>query len=87
MPRGGNSNGGGKAQLKIAYHIRKEEGRDKPFFNRVGRAFVNKDGSLNLFLEAIPLPVVNKNGTVEELVINIRDYEPKEKAEGESFSE
>lgn len=76
-----------KKKLKIAYHIRKEEGRDKPFFNRVGKAFVNKDGSLNLFLEAIPLPVRNADGTVEDLVINIRDYEPREKNGNESFSE
>lgn len=77
----------GKQQLKIAYHIRKEEGQEKPFFSRVGRAFENKDGSINLLLEALPLPVINKNGTVEQLVINIRDYVPKEKKDGESFGE
>lgn len=76
-----------KSVLKIAYHIKKEEGRDKPFFNRIGRAFVNKDGSLNLLLDYIPMPVVNKNGTVEQLTINIRDYEPKEKRDSDSFSE
>ena len=75
------------AKLKIAYHIRKEEGRDKPFFNRVGKAFVNKDGSLNLLLECLPLPVVNKDGTVEQTTINIRDYVPKEKKDEESFGE
>ena len=77
----------GKTQLKIAYHIRKEEGQDKPFFARVGRAFENRDGSINLLLEALPLPVINKNGTVEQLVINIRNYEPKEKKDEESFAE
>jgi len=76
-----------KSALKIAYHIKKEEGRDRPFFNRVGRAFVNKDGSLNLLLDYMPLPVVNKNGTVEQLTINIRDYEPREKSESDTFSE
>lgn len=70
-----------KAQLKIAYHIKKEEGRDKPFFNRIGRAFVNKDSSLNLFLDYIPV------GLGPNDAINIRDYEPKEKKEGEGFSE
>lgn len=76
-----------KAKLKIAYHIRKEEGQEKPFFSRVGKAFVNKDGSLNLLLDALPLPVINRNGTVEQLVINIRDYVPKEKKDEESFGE
>lgn len=76
-----------KSKLKIAYHIRKEEGRDKPFFNRVGKAFTNRDGSINLLLESMPLPVVNKDGTVEQMVINIRDYEPREKTESDSFSE
>ncbi len=75
------------AKLKIAYHIRKEEGQDKAFFNRVGKAFLNKDGSLNLILEYIPMPVVNRNGTVEQVTINIRDYEPREKKDEESFSE
>lgn len=76
-----------KSVLKIAYHIKKEEGRDKPFFNRIGRAFVNKDNSLNLLLDYLPLPTVNKDGTVEQLTINIRDYVPKEKSDGDSFSE
>lgn len=76
-----------KSVLKIAYHIKKEEGREKPFFNRVGRAFVNKDGSINLLMEYLPLPVVNKDGSVEQMTINIRDYEPKEKRDSDSFSE
>jgi hypothetical protein len=76
-----------KSKLKIAYHIKKEEGRDKPFFNRIGKAFNNKDGSMNLLLDYIPLPVVNKDGTVEQLTINIRDYVPKEKTDSDSFSE
>lgn len=76
-----------KSALKIAYHIKREEGREKPFFNRIGRAYVNKDQSLNLFLEYLPLPTVKKDGSVEELVINIRDYVPKEKTESDSFSE
>ena len=75
------------AKLKIAYHIKKEEGRDKSFFNRIGKAFVNKDGSLNLVLDYLPLPTVNKDGTVDQMTINIRDYEPKEKKEADSFGE
>lgn len=75
------------SKLKIAYHIKKEEGREKPFFNRVGKAFLNKDGSLNLILEYLPLPVVDKEGLMDPITINIRDYVPKEKTEGDSFSE
>lgn len=76
-----------KSKLKIAYHIKHEEGREKPFFNRIGRAFVNRNGSLNLLLDYLPLPTVKKDGTSFEMVINIQDYEPKEKKEEESFSE
>lgn len=75
------------AKLKIAYHIMREEGRDKAYFNRIGKAFVNKDGSLNLVLDYLPMPVVKKDGTVEPMTINIRDYEPKEKKEADSFGE
>lgn len=75
------------AKLKIVYHIKKEEGMDKPFFNRIGRAFVNKDDSLNMILDYLPLPTVKKDGTVEPMAINIRDYVPKEKKDSDSFSE
>lgn len=70
-----------KAQLKIAYHIKREEGREKPFFNRIGRAFVNRDGSLNLFLDYVPV------GLGPNDAINIRDYEPREPKASESFGE
>ena len=76
-----------KSKLKIAYHIKHEEGREKPFFNRIGRAFENRNGSLNLILDYLPLPTVKKDGTSYEMVINIQDYKPKEKNEGDSFSE
>ena len=76
-----------KPKLKIAYHIKNEEGRDKPFFNRIGRAFTNRDGSINVFLDYLPLPTVKKDGSVEQMTINIRDYVPKEKTDSDSFSE
>jgi hypothetical protein len=71
------------AKLKVLYHIKKENrnGEEKTFFNRVGRGFVNKDGSINIFLESLPV------GVTEETAFNLRDYEPKEKKEAESFSE
>ncbi len=45
------------------------EGDDK-FWNRIGVAFVNKDGSINVKLAALPV-----NGE-----IHLRDYVPKEDA-------
>ena len=39
---------------KDAFRI--AEGKDgKSFWTRIGTAFVNKDGSLNVYLDAIPL--------------------------------
>lgn len=72
-----------KAKFKVAYHIKKEtrDGEERTFFNRIGRAFTNKDGSTNLFLDYIPTQ------WDAETVINIRDYEPKEKKEAEGFEE
>ena len=47
--------------------INKKEGQEKGYWCRIGSAFVNKDGSLNCFLDALPI-----NGTM-----HIR--EPKER--------
>lgn len=68
-------------KLKIAWHVLEEEGRQKPFWNRIGKVFTNKDGSLSVILNYIP-PC--ENG---EYKFQIRDYEPKEKKEGDSFEE
>ena len=38
-----------------AFQIIEREGLEKAIFSRVGTAFVNKDGSLNILLDAIPL--------------------------------
>lgn len=75
-----------KSKLKIAYHIKPEEGRDKPYWNRIGKAFTNANGSINLMLEYLPLPTII-DGKIQPMVINIQDYVPKEKTEGESFKE
>jgi hypothetical protein len=74
------------SKLKIAYHIKHEQGREKPYWNRIGKAFQNANGSINLILEYMPLPVII-DGKVQEMVINIQDYVPKEKSEGDSFKE
>ena len=53
-------------KMKIAYVITQR--KDKSFWNRIGVAFVNADGSINVKLEAVPV-------TGE---IQIRDYQPRE---------
>jgi hypothetical protein len=71
------------AKFKVAYHIKTEtrNGEEKSHFNRIGVVFINKDGSLNAKLDYIP---ASEDGTYN---IHIRDYEPKEKKESDSFSE
>jgi len=54
------------SKIKMAYVINERGG--KSYFNRVGIAFVNSDGSLNVKLEAMPI-----NGE-----LHIRDYVPRE---------
>lgn len=51
-----------QSKMKIAYSISERNG--KSFFNRIGVAFVNRDGSITVKLEALPV-----NGE-----IMIRDY-------------
>jgi hypothetical protein len=53
-------------RMKIAYVITQRN--DRNFWNRVGVAFVNKDGSINVKLEAMPV-----SGEIQ-----IRDYQPKD---------
>ena len=56
-------------KYKVAYVI--TERNDKSYWTRIGVAFTNKDGSLNVKLEALPL-----GGA-----IHIRDYEPRDEVE------
>lgn len=60
-------------RMKIAYVITGRNGKN--FWNRVGVAFVNKDGSINVKLEAIPV-----NGEIQ-----IRDYVPRDEVAGTSL--
>ena len=53
-------------RMKIAYVITQR--KDRNFWNRVGVAFVNNDGSINVKLEAVPV-----SGEIQ-----IRDYMPKD---------
>jgi hypothetical protein len=54
------------AKYKVCYVI--TERNERSYWNRIGVAFINKDGSLNVKLDALPI-----GGSLQ-----IRDYEPRE---------
>jgi len=59
---------------KAVYVITKREGVEKGFWTRIGVAFVNRDGSLNVKLDAVPV-----NGE-----LHIRDFkDAEEPAQGD----
>ena len=53
-------------KMKIVYTI--TERGDRSFWTRIGVAYVNRDGSLNVKLEAVPV-----NGTMQ-----VRDWTPRD---------
>jgi hypothetical protein len=55
-------------QVKIAYTVVERDKDGRRFWVRVGAAFVNRDGSLNIRLDAMPV-----NGR-----LHIRDYQPRD---------
>ncbi len=57
------------SNMKVVYMIQK--GEKKNFWTKIGVAFVNKDGSLNVKLNAIPV-----DGQIQ-----IRDPKPEPKTE------
>lgn len=61
-------------QLKIVYNI--TERGDRSYWNRIGVAYENRDGSLNIKLDAIPV-----NGSMQ-----VRDWTPREDAAGSESS-
>jgi hypothetical protein len=58
------------SKMKIVYVITKRN--ERSFWNRIGVAFVNSDGSVNVKLEALPV-----SGELQ-----IRDYVPREESVG-----
>jgi hypothetical protein len=60
------------SKVKIVYVVSERSG--KRFWNRIGIAFLNRDGSINVKLDAVPV-------TGE---MHIRDYVPKEDVHGMS---
>jgi hypothetical protein len=57
-------------KMKMVYVI--TERNSKSFWNRIGVAFTNNDGSLNVKLDAVPV-----SGELQ-----IRDYNPREDTAG-----
>jgi hypothetical protein len=57
----------GQDSMKVVYTV-VERSPGKSFWTRVGVGFVNRDGSINLRLEAIPI-----NGTLQ-----VRDWEERD---------
>ena len=55
-------------KVKIAYTIVERDKDGRQFWVRVGAAFVNRDGSLSVRLDAMPV-----NGRLQ-----IRDYHPRD---------
>ena len=68
-----NASSGNAKTKRVAYTII-ERGEGKSFWLRVGTAFENRDGSLNVYLDAIPV-----NGRLQ-----IREYAPDDEREGHS---
>ena len=60
------------SKMKVVYVISERNGRK--FWNRIGVAFTNSDGSINVKLEAVPV-------TGE---LQVRDYVPREDGNGRS---
>jgi hypothetical protein len=58
-----------QAKMKVAYVI--TERNEKQFWNRIGVGFTNKDGSINVKLDAVPV-----TGQLQ-----IRDYEPRDESD------
>ena len=52
---GGLAAATGSKRPLAAFQIVEKKGYDRPFWNRIGSAFVNRDGSINVFLDSVPL--------------------------------
>ena len=57
--------------MQAVYNIVDLDNEKKPIWTRIGTSFTNRDGSMNVYLDALPL-----NGK-----LHIRDFEPRKSAE------
>ena len=60
------------SKRKAVFTIIEDEKLERPLFRRIGTAFVNRDGSYNVFLDALPV-----NGK-----LHIRDVQSEDPAKG-----
>jgi len=63
--------------IKAVFTIIENERLEKPIFRRIGTGFVNRDASLNIFLDALPV-----SGR-----LHIRDANPQRDEAGEKGAE
>jgi len=63
----------GDTKMKAVFTIIEGANLTKPIYRRIGTGFVNRDGSLNIFLDALPV-----NGK-----LHIRDAIPHSKDESD----
>ena len=70
----GNGNGSGGRRPWAAYNIVERNGRR--FWNRVGSAFHNHDGSMNIYLDSLP-----RDGKIQ-IREDDREREPKKERTG-----
>ena len=54
--------------FKIVYAVTKNEKSGKSFWTKIGTGNINRDGSMNLYLDAVPV-----NGQLQ-----VRDWEPRD---------
>lgn len=66
--RRGSRPSSNESKMKICYSITKRENQDRSYWTRIGVAFVNSDGSLNVKLDCVPV-----SGE-----LHIRDYVPND---------
>lgn len=63
-----------RGKVKAVYTIIEDEKLDKPLFRRIGTGFINRDQSVNVILDALPV-----SGR-----LHIRDSQPRKRDEPQS---
>lgn len=65
------------SKMKAVFTIIEGENLTKPIFRRIGTGFVNRDGSLNIFLDALPM---NGKLHIRDAIPNTKDGKEKPKS-------
>ena len=75
----------GRREFKIVYTITQRSGDGRKFWLRIGRAFTNQDGSMNVYLDAVPtngqLQIRDRNEEVRAGSTSRTEAEPREPSE------